>query len=112
MSVFESALNSKITVFTDHNPILFFSLPAKKTLHQRIQTQMFLTKFSNPRIIHTEGTNLTVTVVLSREFPITTNRMYQLQNKTLTNSFNLNQTTLQNKLNIWLNMKMFYPHTK
>ena len=44
---------------------------------------MLLTKFSTLQIIHTAGTNLFVADKLSREFSNITNKMFQLQHKTL-----------------------------
>ena len=47
----------QITLFTDHNPLLFlFTRKGNLTLRQS-KAQMLLTKFFNLRIVHTAGTN-------------------------------------------------------
>ena len=56
-----------ITIFTDHNPILFLFTRKGNLTPRQYKAQMLLTKFSNLQIIHTAGTNLTVADMLSRD---------------------------------------------
>ena len=72
-----------ITIFTDHNPILFLFTRKGNLTPRQYKAQMLLTKFSNLQIIHTAGTNLTVTDMLSRDFSTINNKTCQLQHKTL-----------------------------
>ena len=65
---------------------------------------MLLTKFSNLPVIHTAGTNLTVSDMLSRDFSHITKEMSQLQHKTLPPHIEL----MQLKPNIALN-QIQYP---
>ena len=71
-----------ITIFTDHNPILFLFTRKGNLTPRQYKAQMILTKFSNLQIIHTAGTNLTVADILSRDFS-TINKTCQLQHKIL-----------------------------
>ena len=72
-----------ITVFTDHNPILFLFTRKGNLTPRQYKAQMLLTKFSNLQLIHTAGTNLTVADMLSRDFSTINAKTYQLQHKTL-----------------------------
>ena len=72
-----------ITVSTDHNPILFLFIREKNLTPSQYKAQMLLTKFSNLQNVHTAGTTLTVADMLSREFTQVTNKICQLQHKTL-----------------------------
>ena len=72
-----------ITIFTDHNPILFLFTRKGNLTPRQYKAQMLLTKFSNLQIIHTAGTNLTVADMLSRDFSTINNKTCQLQHKIL-----------------------------
>ena len=72
-----------ITVFTDHNPILFLFTRKGNLTPRQYKAQMLLTKFSNLQIIHTAGTNLTVADMLSRDFSTINAKTFQLHHKTL-----------------------------
>ena len=72
-----------ITIFTDHNPILFLFTRKGNLTPRQYKAQMLLTKFSNLQIIHTAGTNLTVADMLSRDFSTINTQTCQLQHKTL-----------------------------
>ena len=71
-----------ITIFTDHNPILFLFTRKGNLTPRQDKAQMLLTKFSNLQIIHTAGTNLTVSDMHSRDFSTINNKTCQLQHKT------------------------------
>ena len=71
-----------ITIFTDHNPILFLFTRKSNLTPRQYKAQMLLPKFSNQQIIHTAGTNLTVADMLSRDFSTINNKTCQLQHKT------------------------------
>ena len=72
-----------ITVFTDHNPILFLFTRKGNLTPRQYKAQMLLTKFSNLQIIHTAGTNRTVADMLSRDFSTINAKTCQLHHKTL-----------------------------
>ena len=71
-----------ITIFTDHNPILYFLTRKGNLTLRQYKAQMLLAKFSNLQIIHTAGTNLTVADMLGRDFSNINNKTCQLQHKT------------------------------
>ena len=75
--------NFPITVFTDHNPILFLFTRKCNLTPGQYEAQMLLTKFSNLQIIHTAVTNLTVADMLSEDFSTINAKTCQLQHKTL-----------------------------
>ena len=72
-----------ITIFTDHNPILFLFTRKGNLTPRQYKAQMLITKFSNLQIIHTAGTNLTVANMLSRDFSTINTKICQLLHKTL-----------------------------
>ena len=72
-----------ITVFTDHNPILFLFTRKGNLTPRQYKAQMLLTKFSNLQIIHTAGTNLTVADMVSRYFSTINTKTCHFQHKTL-----------------------------
>ena len=73
-----------ITIFTDHNPILFLVTRKGSLTPRQYKAQiMLLTKFSNLQIFHTAGTNLTVADMLSKGFSTINTKTCQLQHKTL-----------------------------
>ena len=57
---------------------------------------MYPLKFSNLQGIHTAGTNLTVADMLSQDFSTITNKMYQVQHKTLPKHFEILQLKANN----------------
>ena len=73
----------QITLFTDHNPILFLFTRKGNLTPRQYKAQMLLTKFSNLRIVHTAGTNLPVADMLSRDFSSINSASSQLKHKTL-----------------------------
>ena len=70
-----------ITIFTDHNPMLFLFTRKRNITPRQYKAQKLLTKFCNLQTFHTVGTNLTVADMLSRDFSTTTK--CQLQYKSL-----------------------------
>ena len=72
-----------ITIFTDHNPILFLFTRKGNLTPRQYKAQMLVTKFSNLQIIHTAGTNLTVADMLGRDFSTINTKTCQHQHKTL-----------------------------
>ena len=72
-----------ITLFTDHNPILYLFTRKGNLTPRQYRAQMLLTKFSNLRIVHTAGTNLPVADMLSRDFSSINSASSQLKHKTL-----------------------------
>ena len=63
----------------DHNPMLFLFTRKGNFTSKQNTARMLLTAFSNLRIIHAAGTNLTVTDLLSRDFSTFPNKISQLQ---------------------------------
>ena len=57
-----------ITLFTDHNPLLFLFTRKGILTPRQYKAQILLTNFSNLRTIHTAGTNIAVADMLSRDF--------------------------------------------
>ena len=102
-----------ITLFTDHNPILFlFTRNGNLTTRQN-EAQMLLTKFSNVQIIHTVGTNLTVADMLSRAFSTTKSQIKCVNYNTKHSHHKLNS----NPIFLWKNSLFCLPrrcafHTK
>ena len=87
-----------ITVFTDHNPILFLFTRKGNPTPRQYKAQMLLTKFSNLQIIHTAGTNLTVADMLSRDFSTINAKTCQLHHKTLPPHIDFSQLKQNNIL--------------
>ena len=72
-----------IYIFTHHKPLLH-CFAKKRILRTRFyRAQMHLTKFSNLKIIHTPGKNLTVADMLSRTFTKEQLQIHQLRHKQL-----------------------------
>ena len=94
----------QITLFTDHNPILFLLTRKDNLTPRQYKAQMLLTKFSDLRIVHTAGTNLPVADMLSRDFSSINSSSSQLKHKTFPPHIqfvlncNLIQITLSKKL--------------
>ena len=63
-----------ITVFTDHNHILFLFTRKGRLAPRQCKAQMLLTKLSILQIIHTVRTNFTVADMLSRDFSQMSNK--------------------------------------
>ena len=72
-----------ITDFTDLKPILFLFTRKKIITPRQYKIQRLLPKISHLRKVHTAGTNFRVADMLTRDCSQITNKMCQLQHKTL-----------------------------
>ena len=72
-----------ITIFTDHNPILFIFTRKGTLTTRQYKARMLSTNILNLQIFHSASTNLTVADMLRRDFLTITIKMCQiLQHKT------------------------------
>ena len=88
-----------ITLFTDHNPLLFLFTRKGNLTPRQYKAQMILTKFTHLKIIHTAGKNLSVADMLSRDFSNLTNSQCQIQHKTLPPQIEFAQMKKNNIIN-------------
>ena len=72
-----------IYIFTDHKPLLHCFAKTGNLSPRFYRAQMQLTKFSELKIIHTPGKNLTVADMLSRTFTKEQLQIHQLRHKQL-----------------------------
>ena len=74
--------NFPISIFIDHNPILFLIIREGNPKPRQYKNQMLLTKFSNIQNNLTAGTILTVALMLSQNTSSITSTMLRLHLKT------------------------------
>ena len=103
-----------IHIFTDHKPLLH-CFTKKGNLSPRFyRAQMQLTKFSNFKIIHTPGKNLSVADMLSRSFTKTELQLNQLKHKQLPPQidFALLQNGIPKPVHYLIKHEEILPHQK
>ena len=87
-----------ITLFTDHNPILYLFTRKGNLTPRQYKAQILITKFSNLRILHTAGKNLSVADMLSRDFSKLHVENHQLTHKTLPPQIHFAKLTPDNSI--------------
>ena len=73
--------HSPIYLFCDHRPILFLWSRRGQLSHRFFRYQVVLTKFRNLKIIYTEGKNLALPDLLSRQVPQEEAKKFQIEIK-------------------------------
>ena len=84
-----------IYLFCDHMPKLFLWSRRGQLSHRFFQYQVVLTKFQNLKIIYTEGKNLAIRDILSRQVPREETKKFQIEHKTIPKDINFYTSDLK-----------------